>query len=88
MRYMACYVRVAELIDAQLVTSCGSAPGRARSKALNRKKKMVGTRRLELLTSTVSSMRSAAYNPLSVLLFRIETAEKGPKSGLVLVTRW
>ena len=44
-------------------------------------KEMVGTRRLELLTSTVSSMRSAANNPLSVLLFRIETAEKGGKTA-------
>ena len=47
----------AKCILTTLVTSCGSAPGRAHVKALNLKKKMVGTRRLELLTSTVSILR-------------------------------
>jgi hypothetical protein len=37
-----------------LVTGCGSAHDWVRVKALNLKKEMVGTRRLELLTSTVS----------------------------------
>ena len=50
MRYLVFYARVAELIAAQLVTNYGSAPGWAHQKALNLKKRMVGTRRLELLT--------------------------------------
>jgi hypothetical protein len=51
-------------------------------------KEMVGTRRLELLTSTVSNFEVNQQQPFACLTFPILLTLKTTKNSLVLLTNW